>query len=81
MRGNDNIPTTLTIIERSKAMLLSNACHLFLNHSINLVAMATGDDLLHRHLQQMTVDILRLQGMRYTIQMLRERVLLRNSCD
>jgi hypothetical protein len=32
-------------------MLLSNACHLFRNHSINRVTMATGDDLLYRHLQ------------------------------
>jgi hypothetical protein len=61
--------------------LLSNACHLFRNHSINRVTMATSDDLLYRHLQQMTVDILRLQGKRYTIEMLRQCVLLRNVCD
>jgi hypothetical protein len=81
VRGNDNIRPALIIIERNKPRLLSNARHLFRNHSINRVTMETGDDLLYRDLQQMTVDILHMKGMRYTTQMLRRRVLLRNVSD
>jgi hypothetical protein len=41
---NGNIHTGLVIIERNKAVLPSDASHMFREHAINRVTMTTGDD-------------------------------------
>ena len=77
---NGNIHTGLVIIERNKAVLPSDASHMFRNHAINRVTMTTGDDPSYKYLKHVTFDIFYVQRMYWILQTWRQRELLGASC-
>ena len=77
---NGNIHTGLLIIERNKAVLPSDASHMFRNHAINRVTMTTGDDTSYKYLKHVTSDVFYVQRMYWILQTWRHRELLGAPC-